>query len=246
MRNQKKEANGQGFAASAEPRAEITPRLVAELVRRKVQASIPVSNARARAIAKKLGLVPVLDPRYPRVGFTYRDADGAPVMVEVQGETRMLVVERYLEDEAHGILAPPEPKKPGERKRFRFPKGIRPYVYYPHDLLNETWRSVLNGPPRTVYVVEGQLKAAALCWLGLPTVGIGGVDNVSSKKLGIPLLPELVEICQRGHTIAIVFDYDPKPRTQRNVRRARMRFRDKLKAHGCRDVRVVEIPGVVP
>lgn len=220
----------------------------------RVTGKVVLSDALARQLAVRkcassglteaqmdaLGMTPVVDSKHALLRMPHLDLDGRPVTATHLGQRVEVAAERYLEDEARGIQAPPDPNKPGKRKRYRMPAGIRPHLYFPHGLLPQSWRAIADGEPQTIYTMEGQLKAAAGCALGVPCVAISGVDNVASKKRGIDLLPEFVEFCRRGFPFAIVFDNDVASKPQ--VRRARMRLRDKLLAHGCPDVRVVELP----
>ena len=110
-------------------------------------------------------------------------------------------------------------------QRYAQPAGTVNEVYLP-PLLPEPWRAVAGDPTRTLYVTEGELKAAKACASGLPTVGLGGVDVWRSAKQGIPLLSPLDQFAWKGREVVILFDSDAHTNT--NVVRAQRQFAQEM------------------
>ena len=83
-------------------------------------------------------------------------------------------------------------------------------AYFP---LNFDWKKVLetNAP---IIITEGEFKAAKACREGFPTIGLGGVWNFQSTKLGIPFLKELEDIDWVKREIFIMYDSDVKSNEQ--------------------------------
>ncbi len=103
------------------------------------------------------------------------------------------------------------------------------------------WRKVKNLVEETLYITEGELKAACACKHGLATIGLGGVDVWQSKKKGFDLLPQLREIEWKERLVYIVFDSDAA--TNPNVVRAQLRLAMKLTELGALPS-VVSLPEV--
>lgn len=103
------------------------------------------------------------------------------------------------------------------------------------------WRKERTNTESTLYITEGELKAACACKHGLATIGLGGVDVWQSKKRGLDLLPQLKEIQWEGRLVNIVFDSDAA--TNPNVVRAQLKLALKLTDLGARPS-VVSLPMV--
>jgi hypothetical protein len=103
-------------------------------------------------------------------------------------------------------------------------------VYLP-PLLDKPWRKVAENTDDTIYITEGEFKAAAGCSVGLPCVGLGGVDLFRATKRGLELLPQLAEIKWDGRHVVIVYDSDAA--TNLNVVRAQRQLAQVLVARGA-------------
>lgn len=130
-------------------------------------------------------------------------------------------------------LAPPKGfagvvEKP---QRYAQAAGSLNEVYLP-PLLPEPWRAVAGNPTVKVYITEGELKAAAACARGIPTVGLGGVDVWRSAKRARPLLPPLDEFVWKGREVCIVFDSDAH--TNPNVTRAQRQLAQEMLRLGAK------------
>jgi hypothetical protein len=80
-----------------------------------------------------------------------------------------------------------------------------PVAYYPR---NQNWADILKDPLEPLIITEGELKAAKACKEGFPAIGLGGVYNWHSSKLGITWLKSLdFPIWLRRH-VYVVFDSD--------------------------------------
>src|SRR5262249_56102490 len=88
---------------------------------------------------------------------------------------------------------------------------------------------------------EGEKKAEGVAELGLAAVGIGGVWNWKHKDQE-ELIPELADLARRGGVWHIGFDYDPKPKTQRNNNLALKRLARALRKAGAQEAYSVKKP----
>jgi hypothetical protein len=82
--------------------------------------------------------------------------------------------------------------------------GTAPVAYFPK---NQDW-SLLQDPSQPLILTEGELKAAKACKEGFPTIGLGGVYNWRSHKLGLSWLPSLNGIVWLRRNVYICFDSD--------------------------------------
>ncbi len=154
-----------------------------------------------------------LHPSFQAVGalfLPYFDAKGKP--------TRFYRL-RYLEQLAGfaGAL-----KKP---QRYAQAPDTLNEVYLPPLLGKRTWADVQADAKTTVYVTEGELKAACATAHGLPCLGLGGVDVWRSAKKRLAMLPQLEDFAWKGRRVVIVFDSDAATnpdvvRAQRQLSRA--------------------------
>ncbi len=98
-------------------------------------------------------------------------------------------------------------------------------VYLPPLLDKRTWEDVQGDVKTTLYVTEGELKAASATAHGLPCIGLGGVDVWRSAKKRLAMLPQLEDFSWKGRKVVIVFDSDAATnpdvvRAQRQLSRA--------------------------
>ena len=113
---------------------------------------------------------------------------------------------RYLQDKpSTGFRSLAEaPEKP---RRYAQPADTGCGVYFP-PLLDRSWADIARDPEVSVVITEGELKAACGCTLGLATIGLGGVWNWRSAKLGQDLLPVLESFTWKDRRVNICFDSD--------------------------------------
>lgn len=82
-----------------------------------------------------------------------------------------------------------------------------------------------------LFITEGELKAAKACKEGFPTIGLGGVYNFRSPKLGLLFLPELERIRWVKRRVYVVYDSDF--RTNELVCAALRALAEELEARGA-------------
>ena len=81
-----------------------------------------------------------------------------------------------------------------------------PVAYYPQNF--DDWPGLCKNVDEPLIITEGELKAAKACKEGFPTLGLGGVYNWRSNKLGITWLPSLEPIQWVKRHVYICFDSD--------------------------------------
>jgi hypothetical protein len=106
---------------------------------------------------------------------------------------------------------------------------------------NQNWIKILNNPNEPLIITEGELKAAKACKEGFPTIGLGGVYNWRSVKLGLTWLPGLEPINWLRRNVYICFDTDYKTNT--NVCNALRELADELHRRGA-FAHVVSLPEI--
>jgi hypothetical protein len=94
-------------------------------------------------------------------------------------------------------------------QRYAQPCNSGSAAYFSPTLTGYAWREVANTPTIPIVITEGELKAACCCSLGVPTIGLGGVNNWRSSTMDREqLLPELEEFTWQGRAVIILFDSD--------------------------------------
>jgi hypothetical protein len=122
----------------------------------------------------------------------------------------------------HGTIKYLQPKRSGQR------------IYFPLATLD----AVLHSPD-SFYIVEGEKKALAVAQLGLPTIGICGIEgwHVAGSR---DLHPDLDDVGLSGRVVNVIVDgdYEWNPA----VRGAAQRLADALRARGVREAKRVVVP----
>lgn len=121
----------------------------------------------------------------------------------------------------------------GHTVKYLQPRGSAPRLYF----VTATMRQVLEDAS-PIWVVEGEKKAAAVAQLGLPAVGIAGVEGWHVKG-SHELLADFDAIPLEGRVVELVPDGDYQ--TNVAVARAIWHFSEALRARGARP-RVVVLP----
>lgn len=106
------------------------------------------------------------------------------------------------------ILGPAPMDTRGKPLRYMQSTGIGVCAYFPTCI---DWMPVLNDTQRNIFITEGEFKAIKACHMGYPTIGLGGVSNITSRKTGVDLLPELKRINWVQRNVYICFDNDGAP-----------------------------------
>jgi hypothetical protein len=117
-----------------------------------------------------------------------------------------------------------------------------PVAYYPQNF--DGWVDLCMNPDEPLIITEGELKAAKACKEGFPTLGLGGVYNWRSNRLGIEWLPSLAPIEWRKRNVYLCFDSDYK--TNPMVCAALRDFANELQRRGafCYLVALPQLPGL--
>ena len=137
-----------------------------------------------------------------------------------------------------GPLTPVDKK--GTPIRYMQPPNLGVCAYFPPIL---AWREIIEDPSISLVITEGEKKAAKACLEGFPTIGLGGVSNITSRKTGVHFLPELEAINWVQRKVWIVFDHDKAPKP--DVYAAANRLADELRNRGAM-VYYVNLPAPGP
>lgn len=124
----------------------------------------------------------------------------------------------------------------GKEVRYRQPKGTPLRAYFPAASL-----PLLRDYQSSIYITEGEKKALALSQLGLAAIGLGGIW-CGCQKGTETLIDDLQEIYWSDRPVYLVFDWDPKASTRREVEGAKQRLARALKAAGAGEVYGVNLP----
>ena len=180
--------------------------------------------------------VPRLHPSFKELAsikINYHGPDGAPISDWPCSKPFYRL--RYLETptDFSGISS----KKP---IRYVQEPNTAPVAYFPR---NQNWADIVDNTDEPLIITEGELKAAKACKEGFPTIGLGGVYNWRSYKLGITWLPslDLVKWVKRNVYICFDSDYQSNPM----VCAALKAFADELHCRGafCHLVTLPQLAG---
>lgn len=108
---------------------------------------------------------------------------------------------RYLEQPSGDFASQTE----GKHQRYTQEPDTGVCAYFPR---NADWSKLLDDWTQPLLLTEGELKAAKACQEGFPTIGLGGVYNFRSAKLGLPWLDELDAVSWARRSVYIVYDSD--------------------------------------
>ena len=114
-------------------------------------------------------------------------------------------------------------------------------AYFPR-LTNTNWREIFPDSGYDLLITEGEFKAAKACREGFPTIGLGGVHNWRSARLGFSFLPDLEAVNWVKRRVYITFDSDF--RTNKNVCSAINELAEMLESQGAL-VNLLPLPDVM-
>lgn len=120
------------------------------------------------------------------------------------------------------------------------PAKTPPMAYLP-TIGQYDWKAIAADPEVEIIITEGELKAAAACMQGYPTLGMGGVYAFKDVKNGRFFLKELEEFAWVQRTVYICYDSDFVENTM--VTSAINSLCDELQERGA-FVKVVMLPNV--
>jgi len=132
---------------------------------------------------------------------------------------------------------PPLMDRDGHSIKYLQPRGSSPRLYFPIECLSD----VLEGN-EPVWICEGEKKSLAVAQLGLPVVGIAGVEGWHRAGQH-RLLPDFDAIRLTDRVVEVLPDGDVE--SNPNVRRAVDRMGDALAARGARP-QLVHLPEELP
>ena len=124
-----------------------------------------VENAKADVCAEFL--------QAPALVIPYFDRAGVPIFFERDGERISFLRIRYLAEPAVRGFTKLKPQ------RYAQLKGSGVHAYFPRI---RDWQEIAANPDVPVVIVEGELKALKACIEGVPTIGLGGVDNFRTRQ----------------------------------------------------------------
>ena len=123
-----------------------------------------------------------------------------------------------------------------KEQRYAQPPKTGVCAYFPK---TADWKKIAKDDEYDIIITEGELKAAAACQAGFPTIGLGGVWNFRAGKEGVWFLPELERVKWPRRTVFICYDNDylDKP----NICMAINALAEELQERGAL-VRVISLP----
>lgn len=153
--------------------------------------------------------------------IAYHGSDGKPI--EDTPNAKPFYRLRYLE-------TPTDFNSLTNKKPVRYVQepNTAPVAYFPQNF--KDWKSLSADVEEPLIITEGELKAAKACKEGFPTLGLGGVYNWQSNRLGLPWIPSLDQINWIKRHVYICFDSDY--RTNPMVCQALKSFADELQRRG--------------
>lgn len=89
-------------------------------------------------------------------------------------------------------------------KYWQPPKTIPQLYFAPYF----DWQTVAKNPEETLYITEGEKKAARACKDGIKCIGLGGVWSWRAAKQGVLFLEDFKKIEWKGRAVVIIFDSD--------------------------------------
>ena len=108
---------------------------------------------------------------------------------------------RYLkEDTGFGALANKKPLRYVQEPE----SGV--CAYFPR--LELDWSRLLADSTQPLIITEGELKAAKACREGYPTIGLGGVSNYQSARLGLAMISDLASVNWVKRHVYLCYDSD--------------------------------------
>jgi hypothetical protein len=102
-------------------------------------------------------------------------------------------------------------KRDDKPLRYWQPPETIPRAYLPPFA---DWMAIADDPTIPISITEGEKKAAIATRMGQPTIGLGGVWSWQSKKLRMPLIPDLLLFKLLDRPITLIFDTDPDPKPE--------------------------------
>ena len=125
-----------------------------------------------------------------------------------------------------------------KQQRYAQLPETAPVAYYS---CNQKWLEIIEDAGSPLILTEGELKAAKACKEGFPTIGLGGVWNWRSRRLGLDWLPSLDPVKWIRRQTYICFDSDYTTNT--NVCTAMRELAEELQRRGA-FVKLISLPSL--
>lgn len=175
--------------------------------------------------AKTLKLRALSAEQTKKLGETFHKAGSLYIpYFDLKGKPTSFFRVRYLEPLPGFAGAALKPQ------RYAQAPGTTNEVYYP-PLLDQSWEEIAKDASIPICITEGELKSACGCAMGIPVLGLGGVDVWRSSKKGLVLLPSLAAFDWDKRSVTIIFDSDAA--SNPNVVRAQRQLAQELLARGA-------------
>ena len=118
---------------------------------------------------------------------------------DIQGRKTDFFRLRFLED-----VKPSFAGADTKSQRYWQAPDSHPRAYFPPVV---PWDEIAESD-ETIYITEGEKKAAKACLMDIPTIGLGGVWSWRSKKDRIALIQDLEQFTWEDREVGFVFDND--------------------------------------
>ena len=147
--------------------------------------------------------VPVigLNERKQAITLPYCDPNGEVATYEYEGRQIPFERLRYMEPQEYE-------DKDGKKKTMRYsqPPKTGVYTYMTPGIVR---RYRLAEKIKTLFIVEGEIKALSGDVLGLPMIGIGGIQNIKDKENNTidDYIRMIIDRCKPDN-VALLFDAD--------------------------------------
>lgn len=164
----------------------------------------PETNTRTLYDAGKPKELPILgvNELEQAIYIPYCAPDGEIATYERDGMKRPFSRLRYMKPKEY------EDKATGKKKTMRYsqPPKSGVFTYMTPGIVN---RYRLSEKIKTLFIVEGEIKALSGDVLGLPIIGIGGIQNIKDKENNTidEYIEQLVKRC-RPDNVVLLFDAD--------------------------------------
>lgn len=159
------------------------------------------SSGLAEANIKELQFKPMLGDEIAKLAKTDKAGFKIPYF-DLSGKPTSFWRYRLLEPSWSGAGQPPKWYK---QLRYIQAKDTTNEPYFPPCL---DWEAIAADPDCDLFITEGELKAAAACYRGFATAGLGGVWMFRSAKKGLLLLPQFKPFKFDGRRVFIIYDSD--------------------------------------
>ena len=114
--------------------------------------------------------------------------------------------------------------------KYAQPPGTTAEIYLPRNV-DGVWAKIFADVGVPLFITEGELKAAAGCKNGYPTIGLGGVYSFRSRKQVCTMIPSLERCAWEHRSVMLVFDSDAA--TNPHVMLALQHLADELTSRGA-------------